>query len=329
MMDNKDIMVSVVCTAYNHEKYIRQCLDGFVMQKTNFKFEVIVHDDASTDNTANIIREYEKRYPDIIKPIYQKENQYQKGVDIVKPICMKYAKGMYVAFCECDDYWTDKRKLQKQFDAMEKNPSCKMCLCKVRAVQENGEQMEQTYPSFELFTGLYKTDESLKMICKEYAFQTSSYFLETVSLKEYYIEEPIFMKVSPVGDWPMLLYFSRFDIYYINDEMSCYRKNAVGNFSTTMNVSSVEKQKKYYMSMIAMIKSFDQYTNYRYHEFCKHFDRFYQYYYQLLIQEHNYKEIFGNNIYRKILNEESHSDRLAIKCSYYFPWIAKKVFHKD
>ena len=74
-MDNKDIMVSVICTAYNHEKYIRQCIDGFVMQKTNFEFEVIVHDDASTDNTADIIREYEKRYPHIIKPIYQKENQ--------------------------------------------------------------------------------------------------------------------------------------------------------------------------------------------------------------------------------------------------------------
>ena len=127
----------------------------------------------------------------------------------------------------------------------------------------------------------------------------------------------------------LLLYFSQFDIYYINDEMSCYRKNAVGNFSTTMNVSSVEKQKKYYMSMIAMIKSFDQYTNYRYHESCKHFDRFYQYYFQLLLQEQNYKEIFGNKIYRKMLNEESCSDRMAIKCSYYFPWLAKKVFHKD
>ena len=78
-----------------------------------------------------------------------------------------------------------------------------------------------------------------------------------------------------------------------------------------------------------MIKSFDQYTNYRYHESCKHFDRFYQYYFQLLLQEQNYKEIFGNKIYRKMLNEESCSDRMAIKCSYYFPWLAKKVFQKD
>ena len=82
LVDNNETMVSILCTAYNHEKYIKQCLDGFIMQKTNFKFEVIVHDDASTDNTANIIREYENKYPDIIKPIYQKENQcfFEKNV---------------------------------------------------------------------------------------------------------------------------------------------------------------------------------------------------------------------------------------------------------
>ena len=70
-----EVAVSVYCLVYNHEKYLRQCLDGFVMQKTNFKFEVIVHDDASTDGSADIIREYEQKYPEIIKPIYQTVNQ--------------------------------------------------------------------------------------------------------------------------------------------------------------------------------------------------------------------------------------------------------------
>ena len=72
---NDIIMVSISCLVYNHEKYLRQCLDGFVNQKTTFKFEVLIHDDASTDGSANIIREYEKNYPEIIKPIYKKENQ--------------------------------------------------------------------------------------------------------------------------------------------------------------------------------------------------------------------------------------------------------------
>lgn len=74
----EDIKVSILCAAYNHEKYIRQTLDGFVKQKTNFKYEVIIHDDASTDKTAQIIREYQAEYPDIIKPILQTENQFSK-----------------------------------------------------------------------------------------------------------------------------------------------------------------------------------------------------------------------------------------------------------
>ena len=75
--------VTIVCTAFNQKDFIAQALDGFVMQKTNFPFEVIVHDDASTDGTTDIIREYEKKYPDIIKPIYQKENQFSQGKDIL------------------------------------------------------------------------------------------------------------------------------------------------------------------------------------------------------------------------------------------------------
>lgn len=81
---NDQIMVSICCTAYNHEKYIRRALDGFVSQVTDFKYEVIVNDDASPDKTAEIIREYEKKYPDIIHGIYQTENQYSKNVNITE-----------------------------------------------------------------------------------------------------------------------------------------------------------------------------------------------------------------------------------------------------
>ena len=77
-MSSEPIFVTILCLTYNHESYIRQCLDGFVMQQTNFRFEAIVHDDASTDSTTDIIREYAEKYPDIIKPIYETENQYSK-----------------------------------------------------------------------------------------------------------------------------------------------------------------------------------------------------------------------------------------------------------
>ncbi|MEG0051017.1 MAG: glycosyltransferase [Terrisporobacter sp.] len=118
MSDN--IMVSICCITYNQEKYIATAIESFLMQKTNFKYEVIIHDDASTDNTTKIIREYQEKYPDIIKPIYQSENQYSKGI-IPSQLTYKKAQGKYITICEGDDYWTDENKLQKQVDFLEKN----------------------------------------------------------------------------------------------------------------------------------------------------------------------------------------------------------------
>ena len=138
-------LVSIVTLAYNHGKYIRQCLDGFVMQVTDFPFEVIIHDDASTDDTAEIIREYERKYPNIIKPIYQTENQYSKGVAIGTTFLYPKVQGRYIAECEGDDWWTDPNKLQKQVDYMESHPKCSMCCT--------------NYSSFRMKDQFLKTDE--------------------------------------------------------------------------------------------------------------------------------------------------------------------------
>ena len=120
-------MVSIICNTYNHEPFIKDALDSFVMQKTTFPFEVLVHDDASTDNTAEIIRVYEARYPNLIKPVYETENQYSKRNGAIGKIQYGRAHGKYIALCEGDDYWTDPLKLQKQFDAMEDHPEIDMC----------------------------------------------------------------------------------------------------------------------------------------------------------------------------------------------------------
>ena len=124
---NDPIMVTIRCITYNHEPYIRQCLEGFVMQKTNFRFEAIVHDDASTDGTAAIIREYAEKYPDIIKPIYETENQFSKHDGSLGRIMDAHMHGKYIAMCEGDDYWIDPLKLQKQVDFLEANPEYGMC----------------------------------------------------------------------------------------------------------------------------------------------------------------------------------------------------------
>ena len=120
-------LVSVYCLAYNHEKYIRETLEGFMRQKTDFSYEVIVHDDASTDGTANIIREYAEKYPEIIKPIIQTENQYSKGLLIFHSFIYPHIRGKYLAVCEGDDYWCDEYKLQKQVDWMEAHPDYSLC----------------------------------------------------------------------------------------------------------------------------------------------------------------------------------------------------------
>ena len=116
-------LVSICCITYNHVNYIRQALDGFMMQKTDFPFEVLVYDDSSNDGTSEIIREYELKYPGIIKPIINDENQFSKGL---RGINFKFnfprARGKYLAICEGDDYWTDPNKLQLQVGFLEKNP---------------------------------------------------------------------------------------------------------------------------------------------------------------------------------------------------------------
>lgn len=123
----QNIVVSVVCNAFNHGKYIAQALESFVTQKTEFSFEVLVHDDASTDETAEIIRQYAEKYPEIVKPWYQTENQYSKHTPITRKFQYARAQGKYLAWCEGDDYWTDPLKLQKQVDALEKYPEADIC----------------------------------------------------------------------------------------------------------------------------------------------------------------------------------------------------------
>ena len=135
MKQEEPILVAIQCFVYNHEPYLRECLDGFVMQKTNFRFVAIVHDDCSTDGSAAIIREYEEKYPEIIKPIYETENQYSKHdgslTRIVDDASLK-AGAKYIAVCEGDDYWTDPLKLQKQIDILENDEQIGFCFTRLK-----------------------------------------------------------------------------------------------------------------------------------------------------------------------------------------------------
>lgn len=122
-MDSKPL-VSICCTTYNHEPFIRDTIEAFLSQKGNFHIEILINDDASTDGTPSILREYEKRYPDLIKVVYQVENQYSKGIVPLVDLLFPRVKGKYVAICEGDDQWVDENKLHRQVDYMESNSQC-------------------------------------------------------------------------------------------------------------------------------------------------------------------------------------------------------------
>lgn len=141
-----EVLVSISCITYNHSAYIRQCLDGMLMQQTTFDFEILIHDDCSTDGTDDIIREYASKYPKIIKPLFEEENQYQQGKPIGTAVWnLPRAKGKYIAFCEGDDYWTDPLKLQKQVDFMEANPEYGLCYTDYNFCDEFGNITEESH----------------------------------------------------------------------------------------------------------------------------------------------------------------------------------------
>lgn len=158
-LDTEHPLVSIKCLAFNHEKYIAQTLDGFLIQETNFPFEVIVHDDASTDNTANILREYEKKYPLIVKPVYQTENQYSKHDGSLTRAANAPLKGKYAAVCEGDDYWTDPNKLQMQADFLESHEDYFAIGHNVRIVDDNGTPMANDNPIWRKWFNTYTSME--------------------------------------------------------------------------------------------------------------------------------------------------------------------------
>ena len=263
------VQVSILCFAYNHEKYIRQCLDGFIMQK-DITFEIIIHDDASTDKTADIIREYKKKYPELFKPIYQKENQYSQHVDIGKKYMVPLITGKYVAICEGDDYWTDPYKLKKQYDALESNPDCYMCLHNVLVVSEDGNTTEKYYPECKVIAGKMTSASFFASLEKAELYHTSSFYITADKYIEYRNNPPEFRKVSPVGDYPALLYFAYIgNVYYIDEVMSNYRYGSIGSWNYRLHdknnlVKSWRMQESFLQKMREMLEQFSIFSKCKY-----------------------------------------------------------------
>lgn len=265
LLENKTPLVSVICLTYNHEKYIRKCLDGFVMQRTSFPFEVFVHDDASTDGTPAIIREYAAKYPEIIRPILQERNLFSKGISITGTVILPLMRGTYVANCEGDDYWKDPDKLEKQVRILEANRNCRICLHKVEGISEAGAPIGCTFPKQEIQTG--EMTPSVFIDKNRDFFQFSSFLYYKSDLEAYYDNMPEFARISDVGDKPLLLYLATLgDAFFLNEEMSAYRQNSSSGWTTKLIAEGQERIKRHLQTSIAVYEAFDKYTDEKYHE---------------------------------------------------------------
>lgn len=235
--------LSICCIAYNHARFIRQALDGFVMQKTDFPFVVLIHDDASTDGTANIIREYETKYPDIIKPIYQTENQWSKGVAINKTYNWSRIQSEYVAFCEGDDYWTDPLKLQKQVDFLDAHPDYTICFHKAKVFFDEAPENSWTYPSDEYCNG--RTDFTIDDLF-ENNFTTTASLVYRWAIPKHFALENLPNGILPY-DWYLLHLHANFGkIHMLNDIMSVYRRQPGGIWQSNFYVKYGDKHYRFF-----------------------------------------------------------------------------------
>ena len=244
------VYVSIICTCFNQESYIKDAIDGFLAQETEYRFEIIIHDDCSSDNTHNIALYYQKKYPNIIKVIQPDCNLYSsKGMNYVLKNAVIHANGEYIALCEGDDFWIDKHKLQKQIVELEKNKNISLVIHPAYKLF-NDKDIELSYVHRNSKLSLH---EVLEPSSEQFA-PTASYFIR----KEIFDRLPEWFYIAPVGDLFIEIFCGmQGEILFLSDVMSVYRINSKGSWSNSM-----EKDKQTYISFhekmilsLRMIKS--------------------------------------------------------------------------
>lgn len=243
----EEIVVSIICNTFNQELYIAQTIEGFIKQETEFRFEILIHDDASTDKTQQIIREYEMRYPLIIKPIYQKENQYSKGVSITNTYQLPRANGKYIAICEGDDYWTDKYKLKTQVDALESHPEINICAHTVTILRD------------EIIDGEVRPFKKELIVSPEQVILYGGDFVGTCSILYRRSMDkiiPEFRKFLSM-DYTIQIHGSLDKgLLYIDKNMACYRIGSNGSWTNRV-LRDPQKAIKHYELMEKLLEVID------------------------------------------------------------------------
>ena len=252
-----EIKVSVLCTVYNHEKFLRKCLDGFVSQKTEFKYEVLINDDKSTDNSKEIIAEYVSKYPQLFIPIYQEVNQFSKGIYMIDDILLPIAKGKYIAICEGDDYWCSEKKLQLQYDYMETHPECSMCLHNTRIHDLSGKKKDRYFNNWNTIYTLKEED-----VFFGWSVHTSAYFI-----RKEFVNLPNFARKYWFGDYMRLVFaYCYGNVVCIPETLSVYNYGNVDGVTVQNNNAEINKMLNKVKQRSEFLEEFNKYTEYRFNE---------------------------------------------------------------
>ena len=254
-------LVSVFCLAYNHEDYIRRALDSMVCQQTDFPYEIFVHDDASTDRTAEILREYEARYPDKIHGYYEAVNQYNNpDLHFTRDLLVPLSSGEFFAFCECDDSWEDPLKLQRQVDFLRAHPEHVMCVhTAYNHVVGTDESQDEIYPAI-----TEERDYDAEEIIRTGAglFATNSFMIR----REAYVDPPDCFRIQDLSDYTILMYAAfQGKIHCLKETMSRHNEG-VKNSWTVRIWNDPEKHIAHQKAMVKLLQGIDSYYEGKYHE---------------------------------------------------------------
>ena len=304
--------VSIICNTFNHAKYIEEAINGFLIQKTTFPIEILIHDDASSDGTADIIRKYASKYSELIKPVFQEENQYSKGISITMRYQIPRAQGKYLAFCEGDDYWTDPEKLQKQYDYMERHEEVSICCHAYSMVDRNGKLIKERHdfehdsivPIRRLIGNQLLIPHFATMLVRKSSLE---------GLDEYFLGERC-------KDLIYRLYcVTNGIIWYMNQNMSCYRRFVEGSWTERKLNQDTVGQVAGITNRIAFLMKYDEFTNNQYSVDIQ--DRIEELSFFKDLAMGNYRSAIKNKYFRKASGRQ----KLYIMTGVFFPDFVTKI----
>jgi glycosyltransferase involved in cell wall biosynthesis len=297
-------IIDINIASYNHANYLRHTLDSVLSQQTTFSYRILIGDDCSTDGSIEIIKEYEKNFPDRILAIYQKVNLGLNHPEKNGVILLKKSTAKYIALLDGDDYWTDPLKLQKQIDFLEANPSFSMCFHNALVTFEDKKKEARLFLS-----NVQKDVFTVQDLCKKNIIPTASLIFRSSIIKDI----PDWFYRCPFGDWPLSLFIAEHGkVKYFNEVMSVYRVHSGGIWSKLDRIAQLKKIIKNTLTMNQLFKKKYQTFFYEelvlnYMELCQLYrtkNIFYLFFYSLkllLIRKYNKTAISKQEIFKMFL----------------------------